>query len=189
MAEAGSIYFDLMQLGLVPSSDHLQELGSIGRLNAGRVQTGDVADHAYQVVWQMAADMFSSRLRLLLRPVPDAEVPDWTIYHSTQAPDQVEPIVTRETLPSTGTVHSTNWQQDYAEQGQRYALFVSEVLAELQHGTPQVVEQVPRTDSLTQLELSEVLASIIKPDTERRWTAEQLVPEVEKRKPGRNTSS
>jgi hypothetical protein len=143
MAEAGSIYFDLMQLGLVPSSDHLQELGSIGQLNAGRVQTEDVANHAYQVLWQQAADMFSSRRRILLRPVPDATVPQWTLTRSTQAPGQAEPTVTHVKLPSTGTVHTTNWQQDYAEQGQRYALFVSEVLAELQRPQkPLTVDQL-----------------------------------------------
>jgi hypothetical protein len=42
--------------------------------------------------------------------------------------------------------------------------------------------------SLTQPELTEVLAGIIKLDPKRRWTAEELVVEVEKSKPGRRTS-
>ncbi len=133
MTEAGSIFYELMLQGAVPSTDHLLQLGQAGHENAGRMRSADVSDLAFMVLWQQVADMFNHRRRLLLRPAPDVQQPQWTVRISRQAPDQSKPTVTAKTLPATGLLMLTDWGKDYAEQAQRYALSVSEVLATLQH--------------------------------------------------------
>ena len=133
MTEAGCIYYKLMQVDQVPYTEIMQDLGKQAHHYRSRpIPSQDVANHCYRLLWTKAADIYSDRQRTLFRPATDTEVPKWTLTQSTQAPGQTHPTVTHETLPSEGIVMSTNWQQDFAEQGQRFALFVSELLAELQ---------------------------------------------------------
>lgn len=133
MAEGGCIYFELMQAGLVSSQDMLRNLGIHAQEQHCRTgASSDVADHAYQMLWIEAAGMYSLRKRLLLRPVQDAKLPQWQLRTSTWASGQAEPTVVTEVLPQTGYYEQTQWDKDYAEQGQRYALFVAELLAQLQ---------------------------------------------------------
>lgn len=132
MVEAGSVYYELMQAGQVSSADYLQELGQQARQHRSHPMSQDLARHCYLSLWMSAADTYSKLERTLLRTVPNADIPPWTVTRSTQAPDQPEPTVTHESLPDTCIVQTTNWEQDFAEQGHRYAHFISELLADLQ---------------------------------------------------------
>jgi hypothetical protein len=134
MTELGCIYYELATVGLLPCDDVVRDLG-INAVQYSRPHTSDVADHSYL---SLAAYIvrYSTRQRLLLHPAPAAEVPQWQVTRSTQAAGQAEPVVTTESVPSSGSMMRTDFQNDYADQGKRFALFISELLAQLQTVDP-----------------------------------------------------
>ncbi len=95
-----------------------------------------------------------------------------------------EPQVTETPVETRAWCSTTKWKEDYAIQGHECALFVSEIIAELDNG-PAVKALDP---GLKVPELEPVLLEIISSDPDRQWKLPELVSEVHKRKPGRTTS-
>jgi hypothetical protein len=119
MAEAGCILAKLIQQGLVPSDDFYKEQ-AIAAL-AEPVPRWDTEPRAMarQGLFRMYADDKSDSPRTVLR------------------------IVERK---GTSVFRQTDYANDYAQQGQRYALFVSELLAELQTADPIKPLSVPELE-------------------------------------------
>ena len=134
MTELGCIYYELASCSLLPCDDVVRDLG-INAVQHSRPHTSDVADHSYLTLATYIV-RYSTRQRLLLHPAPVAEVPQWQITRSTQTADPTEPVVTTEPVPSSGSLMWTDFQNDYADQGKRFALFISELLALLQTVDP-----------------------------------------------------
>lgn len=106
MAELGCVIYQLCQEGLLPKHDILQQFGQAAEdSKVRRPGNSKQADHCYQTLCIKAADIFSSRDRLLIRPL---------------ATD----------------VMQTDWGDDYADQGHRFALFIGELLEQLQTAEP-----------------------------------------------------
>ena len=102
MAELGCYIYQLCQEGLLPKHGILQDLGQAAENSkVRRPGNSDLADHCYQTLCIQAADILSSRNRLLIRP------------------------------PATD-VMQTDWGNDYAEQGYKFALFIQELLEKIQ---------------------------------------------------------
>lgn len=179
MAELGCIYAELIQTHLVPRDEMLCELAETGRQNTGSSRTQAIADHSYLTLCIQAAGMYSKRQRLLLRPAPEIQAPQWTMRTSTQAAGQAEPTVTTEALPKTGSVTVTKWDEDYAEQGQRYAFFVSELLVNLQTTDP------PKPLTVDELE-PEVARALAKYGKTQRVTAQTVADLI--KESGKQTS-
>jgi hypothetical protein len=159
MAEAGCILAKLIQQGLVPSDDFYKEQARAALAEPVPRWDTEPRAMARQGLFRMYADDKSDSPRTVLR------------------------IVERK---GTSVFRQTDYANDYAQQGQRYALFVSELLAELQQTLQQ--DETKPAPSLSEIELQEALSGIFRKDKERRWTAAELVPEVEKCRPGRRTS-
>jgi hypothetical protein len=86
MAELGYFIYQLCQEGLLSTHSILRDLGQAAENSkVRRPGSSDVADHCYQTLCIQAADIFSSRDRLLLRPpATDVMQTDWSKDYAEQ---------------------------------------------------------------------------------------------------------
>jgi hypothetical protein len=129
LAEGGNLYAQLMSLKLVPSNDLLQSYAYQARENSGIGRDNSLSDFVFASLFVMAADAFSDRQRTLLRDVPNTT--EMHIRKAVWPAGQTEPVVTLE--PIGVRLQVTDWRRDYATQAPRYAGFVAELSATLQH--------------------------------------------------------
>jgi hypothetical protein len=133
MQESGSILAQLLQLKelKLPADDVDRDRAAAAMAEPiPRWNTSGIEQNR-QALWKMYADRYSDCLRTVLHTKPATQ--QWTVTR------KVGDTVTQEHLPQTAVIQQTNWTEDYKQQGYRYGLFVSELLAELQ----QVPDAVP----------------------------------------------
>jgi hypothetical protein len=144
MAEGGCLLAHLIQQQWVPANGFFKDQAAAALVDP--VPRWDTDSQMFRRwgLWQLYANEYSDSPRTVLHTQP-AVGPGWIVRRSTQAADQTEPVVTETELPRTDVTQQTKWGQDYAQQGQRYALFVSELLAELVKQERTVTEQDVQT--------------------------------------------
>jgi hypothetical protein len=140
MAEGGCLLAHLIQQQWVPANDFFKDQAAAALVDPVPRWDTDTQMFRRWGLWQLYANEYSDSPRTVLHTQP-AVGPGWIVRRSTQAADQTEPVVTETELPRTDVTQQTKWGQDYAQQGQRYALFVSELLAELVKQERTVTEQ------------------------------------------------
>jgi hypothetical protein len=141
MAEAGCVLAQLILQGCVPADDFFKDQSVTALQDPVPRWDTEPSAMTRQQLFRMYADDYSDEVRTVFHTTHASS--RWVLHRSTQAADQTEPTVTKTELPPTAVIQETRIGTDYEQQGRRYALFISELLARLQTEEPGSPDAAP----------------------------------------------